>query len=254
MDKELKLDKVYVSQTVDVQPIVEFDQKNINRPSWVKLDVDKKIIFIKILFGGEAFWYRRYFENFFFPLENSSEDYKNYYNAIAKNYESFVPQNKEMIGLLLSFLKELEVKKTTKMLDLGAGTGLVTEGIVAEGFENVTLLDISEEELKIAKSKKILRNSNCIVLDITKENLQGKFDVIFETMSIDYFKGDKMASVLSKISDSLNAHGKFIVIDRHLYPEFKNFFKEIKSGKVPLQTPQGTFDYYFFIGQKLSSS
>jgi SAM-dependent methyltransferase len=252
MDKEkkIKLDKVYESKKFKDTPNIVYDENFEKRPSWIKVNLDKKVIFIKILFNEEAFWYRKYFKDYFFPLGATSEDHKNYYNEIAKNYESYVPQNKSMIKILLNFFKESKIKKDSKILDLGAGTGLVTGGIVKEGYKDITLVDISEEELKIAKSKNSLKNAKCQTIDLTKDNIPGKFDVIYETMSLDYFKGEKMQSILEKIKNALNPNGKFIIIDRHIYPEFNDYFKEVKSGKTELETPEGKFDYYYYIGEK----
>jgi len=247
---QIKLDKIYESKKVKELSVIKYDKNSKKRPSWVKVKLDKKIIFIKILFNNEAFWYRRYFEDYFFPLDATSEDHKNYYNEIAKNYESYVPQNKLMINILLDFFKELKIKKNTKILDLGAGTGMVTEGIVEEGYKNITLLDISEKELEIARKKELLKNANYIIADLTKEDTKGKFDVIYETMSLDYFKGDKMKIILEKVKNALINGGKFIVIDRHIYPEFNNYFNEIKSGKIALETPEGVFDYYYYVGER----
>jgi len=248
--KKIRLDKVYESRKFEGISNIVYDKNFEKRPSWIKVKLDKKVIFIKILFNKEAFWYRRYFEDYFFPLEATSEDHKNYYNEIAKNYESYVPQNKLTVKILLDFFKELKIKKNSKILDLGAGTGLVTEGIVKEGYNNITLADISEEELKIAKSKNSLKNAKYQTIDLTKDKIAGKFDVVYETMSLDYFKGEKMQAILEKIKNALNANGKFIVIDRHIYSEFNDYFKEIKSGKIELETPEGKFDYYYYIGEK----
>jgi len=250
MVKKIKLDKVYRSKAAKDQLEIDYDQNSSKRPSWVKLELDKKIIFIKILFNGEAFWYRRYFEDYFFIFEPTSQDYKNYYNQIAKNYEEFIPQNKAMREIVLGFFDELGLDKNSEILDLGAGTGIVTEKIAEEGYRNLTLLDISDKELDIARSKKSLKNAKYQNIDLTKDEIEGKFDLVFETMSFDYFRGEKMRLILNKIKNSLKKNGKFIVIDRHIYPEFNEFFTEIKKGKTELETPEGKFDYYYFIGER----
>ncbi|MBT4334517.1 methyltransferase domain-containing protein [archaeon] len=247
---EIKLDKIYESQRSENQDIVDFDKNHKKRPSWVKADLDKKIIFIKILVDGEAFWYRRYFENFYFIFEPTSEDYKNYYNEIADKYEQYVPYNKKLVGKLLNFFNELNIRKSAKILDVGSGTGIVTEGIVKGGYSNITLLDLSENELNIAKAKGILKNANYQNIDLTQEDIEGKFDLIFGTMSLEYFKGEKMVGVLKKIHNALSEKGKVIVIDRHIYSEFNEFFKEIENGKFELETPDGTYDYFYYVGEK----
>ena len=222
-DNKIKLDKVYRSEIIAEQSIIHYDNKCKKRPSWVKINLDKKIIFIKIIFYDETFWYRRYFKDYFFPLNFTSEDYKNYYDEIAEYYESYVPQNKKMGKIVLDIFKENNISKKSKILDLGAGTGFVTEAIVEEGYKNLTLLDISKNEVEIAKTKKSLKNCNFIIADITKEDIGSNYEVIFETMVIDYFKGDKMPEILKKIKNALTEKGKFIVIDRHIFQEFDDF-------------------------------
>ena len=249
-NKKIELSRTYRSETIGDQPKISYDKNSKKRPSWVKTTLDKKIIFIKILFNGESFWYRRYFQNYFFIFDSNSDDYRNYYNKIASNYESFIPQNKVMRKIISDFLKELNIKKDAKILDLGAGTGIVTEGISKEGYNDLTLLDISDKELEIARKKESLKDAKYRIVDLTKEEIEGKFDLIFETMSLDYFKGEKMKLVLEKIKNALNKGGKFIVIDRHIYPEFNEYFKEVKKGKTELETPEGIFDYYYFVGEK----
>lgn len=250
MENKIELIRTYRSEAVGSQPKIKYDKNTKKRPSWVKLGLDKKIIFIKLAFNGESFWYRRYFQDYFFIFDPNSEDYRAYYNEIAEDYESYVPQNKAMRKIVLDFLKKLKIDKKIKILDLGAGTGIVTEGIAEKGYTNLTLLDISDKELEIAKKKKSLRGADYQIVDLTKEEIGGKYDLIFETMSLDYFKGEKMKLILQKIKDALKGGGKFIVIDRHIYPEFNIYFKRIEEGKIELETPEGLFDYFYFIGEK----
>lgn len=248
--KSIKLEKIYTSKTYDKDIELKVDEKNNNRPSWVEVKVDPDVIFIKILFNGEAFWYRRYFRDYFFPLEHTSKDYELYYDKIAKDYESFVPQNKDIAKFLISVLNEFKVDKKSNILDVGAGTGLVTEHLAKEGYNKLTLLDISGEELEVAKSKVQLKNANFQRVDLTREGINGKYDFAFETMALDYFKGTELTSILNKIKKSLKNQGMFIAIDRHIPKEFDEIFTKIKRGSIKLSTPEGSFDYYYFVGKK----
>lgn len=249
-NKVIELDKIYESKKVEKQPLIEYDKNSKKRPSWGKIKLNKKIIFIKILFNGEAFWYRRYFEDYFFPLEATSEDTKNFYNETAEKYEGFVPHQKEIAKRLIIFFKELNINKNSKILDLGAGTGVVTEEIVKENYKNITLLDISENELEIAREKESLKNADFVIADLTKEKIEGKYDLIIETLAFNELIKKDILTIFKNIRESLNYRGIFIMIDRHIYPELNSFFKEIKSGKFPLKTPGGIFEYYYFIGKK----
>lgn len=249
MKKNLKLDKVYLSEKYQENVKLKSDHLYKIRPSWIKVRLDKKVIFIKILVNGEAFWYRRYFKDYFFPLESTSEDYKNYYNFIAEEYESFIPQNKNIGNFLVSLFEKFKVNKKDNLLDVGAGTGLVSEIVAMSGYNNLTLLDISKKELDIAKRKIPLKTSAFQIKDLTKQEIDGKYDTVFETMSLDYFKDQELTTILKKIKDSLNKGGLFFAIDRHIPSEFGEIFKKIEEGKIALDTPEGNFDYYFFIGR-----
>lgn len=250
MVSNTKIDKIYISTPVNDIEIEDQDTKNSKRPSWIKAKVDTKAIFIKVISNDEAFWYRRYFEDYFFPLEKSSEDYKNYYNHIANEYENFTPQNKNISEKIVEFLKKYNISFNSGILDLGSGTGIVAQNLVKNGFKNVSLLDISEEELKIALTKKELAERPSFVIDLTKEQIPYMYDHIVESMSLDYFKGEQLSLILDKIYTSLNHKGFFIMVDRHLNPLLNQFFKEIESGEINLETPSGNFDYFYYIGQK----
>ena len=246
----LVLDKIYESKKVENQPEIGYNKDFKKRPSWVKINLDKKIIFIKMLSNGEAFWYRRYFEDYFFPFEATSEDMKSFYNETATEYEMFVPHQKEVAIKLVSFLKEQKVNKDSKILDLGAGTGLVTQEIAREGYSDLTLLDISNKELELAKKKVLLKKAKYIISDLTKDEIKEKYDLVVETLAFNELLEKNILILLNNIKNSLNKGGLFIMIDRHLFPELDSFFVKIKSGKFPLKTPAGVFDYYFYIGRK----
>jgi len=248
MKMEIKLDKIYESRIAKTEKLLDFDKNHKTRPSWIRVNVHKP--FIKILIDRESFWYRRYFENFYFIFEPTPEDYKNYYNEIAEDYEELVSHNEHFRGKILKLFDEFEIDKSAKILDVGAGTGLVTEEIARKGFDNITLLDISEKELEIAKAKESLKNAKYQLTDLMSEKIIGKFDVVFGTMSLDYFKGDKMIKVLKKINNALKKQGKFISIQRHRYPEFNLFFNEIKKGKFRLKIPGETIVYFYYVGEK----
>lgn len=248
--ENINLDKVYESRKAEEQPAIEYEKSSKKRPSWVKIKLDKKIIFIKILFNDEAFWYRRYFEDYFFPLEANSEDTRNFYNETATKYESFVPHQKEIAKKAVLFLKEQKVSRNSKILDLGAGTGIVTEEIIKAGYDNITLLDISDKELDIARGKKLLKNARFIISDLTKDKIIGKYNVIVETLAFNEILERNILTILKSIKESLKKEGIFIMIDRHIFPELNLFFNEIKSGKFPIKTPEGIFDYYYYIGKR----
>lgn len=96
----------------------------------------------------------------------------------------------------------------------------------------------------------MLKNAKYQPLDLTKDKIIEKYDVIIETLVFNEIIKRNVLTILGNIKGYLNKNGIFIMIDRHLFPALNLFFYEIKGGKFPLETSGGTFDYYYYIGRK----
>ena len=57
-----------------------------------------------------------------------------------------------------------EQSKTMKILDAGAGTGMVGEELLKLGYTNIDALDYCQEMLDVAKEKKIYKKMICAAL------------------------------------------------------------------------------------------
>lgn len=97
---------------------------------------------------------------------NSRDDTKQLYRAWADTYDSD-------FGDAQGYLTPREVVRMFvtsgacgPVLDVGAGTGLVGEGLVAAGVWPVDALDLSQDMLRIAKAKGIYRD--LITADVTQ--------------------------------------------------------------------------------------
>ena len=79
----------------------------------------------------------------------------------------------------LDFIHSFEVPKTAKIIDIGGGDSKLVDFLLDEGYENITVLDISEASLK--RAKKRLGNKSkkvtWVVSDVTLFTPQTKFDV-----------------------------------------------------------------------------
>ena len=248
----IKVENFYVRQPVDKQLTFDYDQKCKKRPSWIKFhEIPHTHQFIKISIDNEAFWYRRYFENYYFPLNNTKEDYENYYDEVAESYESMVPQNKEIAEFIIKKMSEFKVDKKGLILEIGAGTGLVSEKIAQKGYDNLVLVDISQKCLNIAKRKKSFAKCKFIKENILKFNYPKKFKAIYNSMSMDYFNEQELNKLLGIIALHLGKNGIFISVDRHIYKEYEEHFTILDSGSFMLKTKEGEFRYDYFIGKNV---
>ena len=132
-----------------------------------------------------------------------------------------------------------------KILDLGCGGGLVSEGIAKLGAD-VTGIDFIEENIRVAKkhAKQSKLEINYILKDFEKERLTSKYDVIIIFEVLEHLENWK--SFLEKIQKNLKPKGVLIAstINRNLISKFltidlaENILKWI---------PLNTHNYYKFI-------
>lgn len=117
------------------------------------------------------------------------------------------------------------------MLDLGAGTGLLSH-FVSERFPeaHVSLMDISVEMLQKARERFAgeAERFSFFVHDYSK-GLQGSYDLIVSALSIHHLPDEEKASLFQSIYKVLNPGGMFINADQVLgaTDEIDRFYREI---------------------------
>jgi trans-aconitate methyltransferase len=79
----------------------------------------------------------------------------------------------------LDFIHSFDVPKTAKIIDIGGGDSHLVDYLLAEGYENITVLDISKNALNKAKERLGERGNkvNWIVSDITIFKPTSQYDV-----------------------------------------------------------------------------
>jgi len=111
-------------------------------------------------------------------------------------------------------------REDPKILDLGAGTGLLTKYLLEEYPQGeFTLVDISEEMLKIAKHRFMgLNNFKYIAEDYLAYNFDNSFDMIISSLSIHHLEDENKKKLYKKVYDSLNHEGIFLNADQVIGP------------------------------------
>jgi len=148
----------------------------------------------------------------------------------------------------INYIKKVVNKRKlnkTKILDIGCGGGLISEGVSKLGA-HVTGIDFVKENIKIARvhAKKNNLNINYIVKDFEKEKITSKFDIIIIFEVLEHL--NEWETFLKKIRLNLKDNGILIIstINKNLISKFvtldiaENFLKWI---------PHNTHSYYKFI-------
>ena len=78
----------------------------------------------------------------------------------------------------LEFIHSFGLKKTAKIIDIGGGDSKLVEYLLDEGFENITILDISAKSMEKAKDRlgEKANKVNWIVSDVTEFEPNMTFD------------------------------------------------------------------------------
>jgi tRNA (cmo5U34)-methyltransferase len=133
---------------------------------------------------------------------------------------------------------------TPEILDIGAGTGLMS-AMILEKFPGatLTLLDISENMLAVARKRFSHReNIRYVVSDYSRSSLGGPYDLVISALSIHHLTSYDKRQLFHGIFATLKPGGMFVNADqaegetllfRQMYLEYWNDF--LKSGPLSEQ-------------------
>ena len=117
-------------------------------------------------------------------MKNRQRQEKKFWDKFARRYDSYMKRTLDATYVsLLKNMKE-DLKSSHKVLEIGAGTGLVTFAICSN-VDSITATDISPEMIEVAKQKQTeqgIKNIDFQVQDSYQLNFPDKsFDVVIAT-------------------------------------------------------------------------
>ena len=144
---------------------------------------------------------------------------KEQFNLVAGEYDQnrrkFLPCFDDFyIGMTDLIAHNIAVPE--RILDLGAGTGLLSQFWMRHYPESqFVLADIAEEMLDVARKRFYgMANVTYDVLDYTKMLPEGEFDVIASALSIHHLEDEDKQKLFARIYDSLPSGGLFVNYDQ----------------------------------------
>lgn len=147
---------------------------------------------------------------------------KHAFNEGAKDYDAarrqLIPCFDDFYGTAVERVPFAKTDQFT-VLDLGAGTGLLSSLVQAQFPGAVfTLVDISELMLEQAKQRFANHTSqvNYLVADYAKAPIENRFDLVISSLSIHHLSGPDKAALFGRIYHCLNEGGMFINADQVL--------------------------------------
>lgn len=181
-------------------------------------------------------------------------------NSIIKAFAEVAPEyDKQRMDLIpcfndfygtMVFLMETE-KKKINILDLGAGTGLLTF-FAHEKFPEAsfTLIDVSSDMLNLARARfKGMPNFAYLEANYSTFDFGGGFDMVVSSLSVHHLEKQEKINLFKKIYKALNPGGCFINGDLFLArTESSESFihnvwvDRIKSGNLSVQEQNAAYE------------
>tara|TARA_B110000240_G_scaffold87331_1_gene99376 strand:- start:3048 stop:3665 length:618 start_codon:yes stop_codon:yes gene_type:complete len=170
----------------------------------------------------------------------------------------------------LDFIHSFGLKKTAKIIDIGGGDSKFVDYLLDEGFENITVLDISFKSLEKAKKRlgEKAKKVNWIVSDILEFKPNMTFDVWHDRATFHFLTtSDQVKKYMKTARKSVNG---FLTIgtfskngpkkcsgldikqynENELILELKEGFKKIKCLTEDHFTPFDTTQNFLFCSFK----
>tara|TARA_B110000091_G_scaffold214553_1_gene268997 strand:- start:4626 stop:5246 length:621 start_codon:yes stop_codon:yes gene_type:complete len=140
---------------------------------------------------------------------------KAHWNTIYQNKKATkVSWFQEKPAISLTFIAELGLEKSVAIIDVGGGESLLVDFLLAEGYTNITVLDISEKA--IAKAKERLGNQahkvQWIVSDVLDFTPKNTFDVWHDRAAFHFITAkNDVAKYLRVSNDAMTTKGTIIL-------------------------------------------
>jgi SAM-dependent methyltransferase len=168
----------------------------------------------------------------------------------------------------LDFIKQFQIPITAKIIDIGGGDSFLADHLLDLGYEDITVLDISEAALNRAKERLGDRADKVkwIVADAARFKPTEKYDFWHDRAAFHFLTQDlEISNYLQTVKENLNPAGLLLIgtfseqgpkkcsgIEIKQYSETSMtdrltlFFEKIKCITVDHPTPFGTVQNFVF--------
>lgn len=196
-------------------------------------------------------------------IQNTKNHWENIYQTKQPNEVSWT---QEVPKTSLDFISNCKIPKTAKIIDIGGGDSNLVDFLLAEGYQNISVLDISAKALARAKMRlgKKADKVNWIVSDVTKFKPDSVFDVWHDRASFHFLTTpEQIAIYLDTAAKSVKGFmtiGTFSDVgptkcsgleikqysETELETQLAKGFEKLKCITEDHQTPFGTTQNFLF--------
>lgn len=199
----------------------------------------------------------------------NSSDTKNHWEHIYSTKElAEVSWYQPVPVTSLEFVKQFNLKPNAKIIDIGGGDSLLVDHLLALGFIDITVLDISENALRRAQQRLGSKAAKVkwIAEDVANFIPTEKYDFWHDRAVLHFLTDEKdISSYINALKNHVNPHAIVVIgtfseegpkkcsgIEIKQYSEtsmtdrFKDFFEKIRCINVNHKTPFDTIQNFIF--------
>lgn len=139
-------------------------------------------------------------------MEDRKAHWENVYNTKSPEEVSWTQQRPEVS---LEILDAFELPHTTSIIDVGGGDSLLVDFLLDEGFEDITVLDISAKAIEKAKKRlgDRAKNVKWVVSDIVDFKPERTFDVWHDRAAFHFLtEPDQVKSYVDIVNKCVNSY------------------------------------------------
>lgn len=147
-----------------------------------------------------------------------------FFNQIAKEWDSIIEVNEEKINTLLS---KLNITDNSKVLDIGTGTGVLIPFLKSSNSNGyIKGVDISSEMLNIARKKfGNIEKVSFELVDVEQDVINETYDSIVLYSMFPHLK-DKTNTIKKLVEKNLKKNGQLIIAHSNSREFLNNMHKE----------------------------
>jgi ubiquinone/menaquinone biosynthesis C-methylase UbiE len=206
-----------------------------DRPAWIRVNNLAELprfISIQVPKFGELIY--KSFGKYYYPFDYTNDEERRFMDGMAQDYDTMVADtfNVPMARVLLEKTPLSEIPTDYAILDLGCGTGIISDILSQQGYKNLTLVDFSQGMLDTAKAKPALSQANFVQADITTTLPQGEYGLVVSVMLFNTFDAEQTEKVFSLLLPRLKPGAILAVLEDTQKPSYAKHFDTLFSGMV----------------------
>lgn len=176
---------------------------------------------------------------------------KEFFNSVAYKWDEMCNHDDNKLKRII---KLAEVKKDSKILDVGTGTGILINYLLGTSPEKITAIDISDNMIEVAKSKYRDARVEFIVKDIMEYDEKG-YDYIFLYSVYPHILNKE--ALFLHLSAIVNTGGKIIIAHSESREKINNVHKscdDVCDDILPsAEITSGIMSKYFKVEKSIDS-